>query len=343
MNGPSWTPEEWADGIRRADRAFLGRALSLVESQLPADAERAAALFTALGAAPQGSFRLGITGNPGAGKSTLTEVMGVRWADSGHKVAVLAVDPSSSLHRGSILGDKTRMDQLSKHPNAFIRPVASGGQLGGVAASTRAAIQLLEHAGYTRIVLETVGVGQNETDAVHYVDGLLLVALPNSGDDVQGIKRGIMERADLIAVNKCDGSFAEAGQRAVHPFGQQAVKILQVAAEAGFFCLQIAEQQIGFLHQHGADQAQRQDDQQQDDRQSQQRRKVKTPRQETQKPGMHRIKQNRHHPSPENSAVKGRQQPYKSCADKEQQVQEELVLKRCRLLGLGWFHGGAQG
>ena len=214
MNGPSWTPEEWADGIRRADRAFLGRALSLVESQLPADAERAAALFTALGAAPQGSFRLGITGNPGAGKSTLTEAMGVRWADSGHKVAVLAVDPSSSLHRGSILGDKTRMDQLSKHPNAFIRPVASGGQLGGVAASTRAAIQLLEHAGYTRIVLETVGVGQNETDAVHYVDGLLLVALPNSGDDVQGIKRGIMERADLIAVNKCDGSFAEAGQRA---------------------------------------------------------------------------------------------------------------------------------
>ena len=214
MNGPSWTPEEWADGIRRADRAFLGRALSLVESQLPADAERAAALFTALGAAPQGSFRLGITGNPGAGKSTLTEAMGVRGADSGHKVAVLAVDPSSSLHRGSILGDKTRMDQLSKHPNAFIRPVASGGQLGGVAASTRAAIQLLEHAGYTRIVLETVGVGQNETDAVHYVDGLLLVALPNSGDDVQGIKRGIMERADLIAVNKCDGSFAEAGQRA---------------------------------------------------------------------------------------------------------------------------------
>jgi LAO/AO transport system kinase len=140
--------------------------------------------------------------------------MGVRWAGSGQKVAVLAVDPSSSLHRGSILGDKTRMDQLSKHPNAFIRPVASGGQLGGVAASTRAAIQLLEHAGYTRIVLETVGVGQNETDAVHYVDGLLLVALPNSGDDVQGIKRGIMERADLIAVNKCDGSFAEAGQRA---------------------------------------------------------------------------------------------------------------------------------
>lgn len=214
MNGPSWTPEEWADGIRRADRAFLGRALSLVESQLPADAERAAALFTALGAAPSKTFRLGITGNPGAGKSTLTEAMGVRWANSGHKIAVLAVDPSSSLHRGSILGDKTRMEQLSKHPNAFIRPVASGGQLGGVAASTRAAILLLEHAGYTRIILETVGVGQNETDAVHYVDGLMLVALPNSGDDVQGIKRGIMERADLIAVNKCDGSFAEAGQRA---------------------------------------------------------------------------------------------------------------------------------
>jgi LAO/AO transport system kinase len=214
MNGPSWTPEEWADGIRRADRAFLGRALSLVESQLPSDADKAASLFAALGIAPQGSFRLGITGNPGAGKSTLTEAMGVRWADSEHKVAVLAVDPSSSLHHGSILGDKTRMDRLSKHPNAFIRPVASGGQLGGVAASTRSAILLLEHAGYTRIILETVGVGQNETDAVHYVDGLLLVALPNSGDDVQGIKRGIMERADLIAVNKCDGTFAEAGQRA---------------------------------------------------------------------------------------------------------------------------------
>ena len=214
MNGPSWTPEEWADGIRRADRAFLGRALSLVESQLPADAERAAALFTALGATPQGSFRLGITGNPGAGKSTLTEAMGVRWADSGHKVAVLAVDPSSSLHRGSILGDKTRMDQLSKHPNAFIRPVASGGQLGGVAASTRAAIQLLEHAGYTRIVLETVGVGQNETAIQGVVDFTLLVALPGAGDEVQGLKRGVIEAADLIWVNKADGAHKAAAEQA---------------------------------------------------------------------------------------------------------------------------------
>jgi LAO/AO transport system kinase len=137
----------------------------------------------------------------------------MHWAENGTRVAVLAVDPSSSLHRGSILGDKTRMERLSRHPHAFIRPVASGGQLGGVAASTRAAIELLEHAGYTKILLETVGVGQNETDAAHYVDGLLLVALPNAGDEIQGIKRGIMERADLIAVNKCDGSFVDAGRR----------------------------------------------------------------------------------------------------------------------------------
>ncbi len=213
MNGPTWTPEEWADGIRRADRAFLGRALSLVESSLSEDAERAAGLFAALGSPRQSTFRLGITGNPGAGKSTLTEALGMHWTEQGHRVAVLAVDPSSSLHRGSILGDKTRMERLSRHPNAFIRPVASGGQLGGVAASTRAAIALLEHAGYTKILLETVGVGQNETDAAHYVDGLLLLALPNAGDEVQGIKRGIMERADLIAVNKCDGSFVDAGRR----------------------------------------------------------------------------------------------------------------------------------
>ncbi len=214
MNGPHWTPQEWADGIRRADRAFLGRALSLVESSLDADVQRASELFAALGAAPESSFRLAVTGNPGAGKSTLTEALGLRWAESGHKVAVLAVDPSSSLHRGSILGDKTRMEQLSKHPNAFIRPVASGGQLGGVAASTRAAMALFEYAGYTRLVLETVGVGQNETDAAHYVDAMLLLALPNAGDEVQGIKRGIMECADLIAVNKCDGGLVEAGARA---------------------------------------------------------------------------------------------------------------------------------
>jgi LAO/AO transport system kinase len=213
MNGPTWTPTEWADGIRRADRAFLGRALSLVESSLPEDHERAAELFSELGQSPNATFRLGITGNPGAGKSTLTEALGMHWAENGTRVAVLAVDPSSSLHRGSILGDKTRMERLSRHPHAFIRPVASGGQLGGVAASTRAAIELLEHAGYTKILLETVGVGQNETDAAHYVDGLLLVALPNAGDEVQGIKRGIMERADLIAVNKCDGSFVDAGRR----------------------------------------------------------------------------------------------------------------------------------
>ncbi|MFZ9526569.1 MAG: methylmalonyl Co-A mutase-associated GTPase MeaB, partial [Schleiferiaceae bacterium] len=136
MNGPTWTPEEWADGIRRADRAFLGRALSLVESTLPEDAARAADLFAALGSPHQSTFRLGITGNPGAGKSTLTEALGMHWTEQGHRVAVLAVDPSSSLHRGSILGDKTRMERLSRHPNAFIRPVASGGQLGGVAAST---------------------------------------------------------------------------------------------------------------------------------------------------------------------------------------------------------------
>jgi LAO/AO transport system kinase len=161
---------------------------------------------------PGSSFRLAVTGVPGAGKSTLIDLLGIEWINQGHKVAVLAVDPSSSISHGSILGDKTRMTELSKSPNAFIRPSPTRLQLGGVAAHTFETILVCEAAGFDRIIIETVGVGQSETLASQLTDTVLLLLVSGTGDDLQGVKRGILESADIVFVNKADGTNEKAAQ-----------------------------------------------------------------------------------------------------------------------------------
>ncbi len=182
----------------------MARAITLVESTRSEHRALARALLAAL-PAPGTSLRLGLSGTPGVGKSTFIEAFGMMCADAGHKVAVLAVDPSSSRSGGSILGDKTRMDRLSRHPNAFIRPSPSQSTLGGVARRTREAIALCEAAGFDLILIETVGVGQSETMVAEMTDIFLLLLAPAGGDELQGVKRGIMEIADIILVNKADG------------------------------------------------------------------------------------------------------------------------------------------
>jgi len=207
---PHEDPETWAAAIRSGDRTLLSRGITLLESNLPADREKAAALlsfcpsFTELQA-----WRIGITGAPGVGKSTFIDALGQIWASEGIPVAVLAVDPSSRQTRGSILGDKTRMGDLARHPLAFIRPSPSGDTAGGVHRKTRESILLCELAGFRRILIETVGTGQHETRASEMVDFLMLLQMPGGGDELQGIKRGIMELADMVVVNKADGATLE--------------------------------------------------------------------------------------------------------------------------------------
>ncbi len=196
---------DYVDGILKGDRAILSRAITLVESARPQDQEIARQLINACLPHSGNSLRLGITGVPGAGKSTFIESFGLHLIDKGHKLAVLAIDPSSKRSKGSILGDKTRMEDLSVNPNAFIRPSASAGTLGGVARKTRETVILCEAAGFDLVLIETVGVGQSETTVAQIVDFFLLLQLAGGGDELQGIKRGIMEMADLIVINKADG------------------------------------------------------------------------------------------------------------------------------------------
>jgi len=196
--------EELVEGILRGDRTLLSRAITLVESSLHAHQQRAQHIIEACLPHAGRSVRLGITGVPGAGKSTTIEALGKHLTALGHRVAVLAIDPSSERTRGSILGDKTRMEALSVDPRAFIRPSPSAGSLGGVARKTREIILLCEAAGFDVVIVETVGVGQSEVAAHSMVDFFLLLQLANTGDELQGIKRGIMEMADMIAINKCD-------------------------------------------------------------------------------------------------------------------------------------------
>lgn len=184
---------------------MLSRAITLVESTLPSDQELASALLDALMPYTGKSFRLGLTGVPGVGKSTFIEAFGMHLVANGHKVAVLSIDPTSGISKGSILGDKTRMDTLSKHPSAYIRPSPSGGILGGVALHTRETILLCEAAGYDYLVVETVGVGQGETTVDSLTDFFLLLMLAGAGDELQGIKRGIMELAHAVVITKADG------------------------------------------------------------------------------------------------------------------------------------------
>ncbi|NLA24930.1 MAG: methylmalonyl Co-A mutase-associated GTPase MeaB [Bacteroidales bacterium] len=198
--------DEYFEGIVSGNRTILGQAITLVESKLEAHQEMAQKLIEKCLPLSSNSLRIGITGVPGAGKSTFIEALGLHVVNSNNKLAVLAVDPSSGRTKGSILGDKTRMEQLSIHDNAFIRPSPSEGTLGGVARKTRETIILCEAAGYNIIFIETVGVGQSEIAVHSMVDFFLLLMLAGAGDELQGIKRGIMEMADAITVNKADGN-----------------------------------------------------------------------------------------------------------------------------------------
>lgn len=207
------TAAQYQDGILRSDPLLLGQAITLIESSKPEHQEIARQLVEKCLPHSGQSIRIGITGPPGVGKSTLIEALGLYLIEQGHKIAVLAIDPSSQISRGSILGDKTRMGKLSAEENAFIRPTAAGSSLGGVAQHTRESILLCEAAGFDIIIVETVGVGQSETAVHSMVDCFLLLLLPGAGDELQGIKRGIVEMADLLAVNKADGDRIDSAKK----------------------------------------------------------------------------------------------------------------------------------
>jgi LAO/AO transport system kinase len=218
---------ELAGAVRAGDRRALARAITLVESTRGDHRERAAGLLDEVLPATGDAVRVGITGTPGSGKSTFIEELGSRLtADDRHRVAVLAVDPSSRRSGGSILGDKTRMERLARDDRAFIRPSPSGGTLGGVARRTREAGLLCEAAGFDVIIVETVGVGQSEIAVADMVDCFVLLAAPGGGDELQGIKRGIMELADVVVVNKADGDLEAAAGRAVADY-RHAVHLLR--------------------------------------------------------------------------------------------------------------------
>lgn len=207
-------PLEIARKIREGDRVALSQGITLIESKSKEHQHKARTIIEKCVSSSPQSIRLGITGVPGVGKSTFIESLGKHLIEKGHKVAVLAVDPSSGVSGGSILGDKTRMQELVQEENAFIRPSPAGDSLGGVARKTREAIILCEAAGYDVIIIETVGVGQSETAVHSMVDFFLLLKLAGAGDELQGIKRGIMEMADAIVINKADGSNLKKAQKA---------------------------------------------------------------------------------------------------------------------------------
>jgi GTPase len=219
-------PEQLATRLVGGDRRALAQSITLVESTRPDHRSDAAALLDAVLARTGGAIRLGITGTPGAGKSTFIEELGGNLTAAGHRVAVLAVDPSSRRSGGSILGDKTRMERLARDPHAFIRPSPSRGSVGGVARRTREAALLCEAAGFDVIVVETVGVGQSEVAVADMVDCFCLIVAPGAGDELQGIKRGIVELADVLVVNKADGDLLPAARRAIADH-RQAVHLLR--------------------------------------------------------------------------------------------------------------------
>ncbi len=209
-----YTPDDYAEGVRANDRVMLARTITLIESNSESHRNLARQVLGKLLPNTGGSLRIGITGVPGAGKSTLIEALGLYLIGLGLKVAVLAVDPSSTVTRGSILGDKTRMEKLSREANCFIRPSPSGGTLGGVTRKSRETILVCEAAGFDVILIETVGVGQSEITVRSMVDFFLLVMIPGAGDELQGIKKGVIEIADALLVNKADGEMEQKAKMA---------------------------------------------------------------------------------------------------------------------------------
>ncbi|MBF0146645.1 MAG: methylmalonyl Co-A mutase-associated GTPase MeaB [Magnetococcales bacterium] len=213
---PRFDTETYVQGVLQGDRRMIAKAITLIESTLHQDEEQTQEIIGQLLPYCGKSLRIGITGPPGAGKSTMIEALGLHLLKNKRRIAILAVDPSSKLSGGSVLGDKTRMGRLMANNDIFVRPSAAGETLGGVARKTRETMLVLEAAGFDTVLVETVGVGQSETVVADMTDFFLLVALPNAGDELQGIKRGIMEMADAIVVNKADGPFEDSAKQAAH-------------------------------------------------------------------------------------------------------------------------------
>lgn len=207
-------PEQLFELLKRGDRGALARAITLLESTLPSDTPARLRLLEKCIPPPENTLRIAITGAPGSGKSTLIDALGMLLLGQSHRVAVLAIDPTSRRTGGSIMGDKTRMTRLAAHPDAFIRPSPTSGVLGGVAETTRESIAVCEAAGFDRILVETVGVGQSETRVADMVDLVVMVGLAGTGDSLQGIKRGILETASLVVINKADGTGISVARRA---------------------------------------------------------------------------------------------------------------------------------
>ena len=233
------TPQTYIDGVLKGDRVILSRAITVIESNLETDKILAKEIIQAILPASGNSIRIGITGVPGVGKSTFIEAFGKHLINEGKKVAILSIDPSSQRSKGSILGDKTRMEELSHLENAYIRPSASGDTLGGVANKTAESMLLCEAAGYDVILIETVGVGQSETAVHGMTDFFLLLMLARAGDELQGIKKGIMEMADMVVINKADGDNMVSSeiarlqyQNALHIFPQSDSGWLPVVTKA---------------------------------------------------------------------------------------------------------------
>jgi LAO/AO transport system kinase len=221
---PALSPQELLAGVQRGERRAIGKAVTLVESSRAEHRPDAEALLSALAPAAGRARRLGISGAPGVGKSTFIEAFGRHVVDQGHRCAVLAVDPSSARTGGSILGDRTRMEELSRDPRVFIRPSPAGATLGGVARRTREVMLVCEAAGFDVVLVETVGVGQSEVAVAGMVDGFVLLIPPGGGDELQGIKRGLIELADLVVVTKTDGELAATARRTAAEY-QHAVRL----------------------------------------------------------------------------------------------------------------------
>jgi LAO/AO transport system kinase len=220
------SPDSYIDGVLAGDRRVLSKTITLIESALPAHQAVARQILGTLLPRTGNAVRLGITGVPGVGKSTFIESFGGMLVDQGHRVAVLAVDPSSARSGGSVMADKTRMERLSQRPQAFIRPSPSGGTLGGVARKTRETMLVCEAAGFDVVIVETVGVGQSETAVASMVDFFLVLLLAGAGDELQGLKKGILELADALAVNKADGDNRVRAERAARVY-ELALHLLQ--------------------------------------------------------------------------------------------------------------------